>query len=158
MESSMERFIHKAKRLGLWAEYSAKVDKAASKKQFMDIALDGNGLSYVSEAIAKWHLLAPEYIASEFEPFNNGRYVRNADGFSSAMYCLPDKDVKIEYTASLIIGYNGIIEINRPICALYIVNSDVIIDGNAKCMVYLYNSKISGGSANICGKEDNRYE
>lgn len=145
MNATFAQFIAKAKRLGLCQEYTDKVDNAGSKKSFMDIAIDINGMPWLCESICRGWGLTPEYIAKEFAPFNNGRYIRQ-DGYTSAMYCQPpeDKEITIETTAALIIGHNGVITIPKNrICELYICQSHVRIQGEGKGVVYLYNSAIS---------------
>lgn len=153
-----KEFIAKAKRLGLCQEYTEKVDKAASKKQFMDICLDANGMNWLSHAIARWHGLSAEYISREFHAFNEGRYVRNKDGYTSAMYCSPTTNPEITTTAAIVINHFGKVHINRPICELYIVNSSVEIDGDGQGVCYLYNSEIkNNATAPVIIKEDNTY-
>ena len=155
MDSTFTEFIAKAKRLGLCQEYTDKVDKAGSKLAFMQIALDANAMPWLCESICKGWGLTPEYIAQKFAPFNNGRFIRN-DGYTSAMFCLPPEDeIKIDTTATLIIGFNGKIKVDRP-CEIYLCNSQVVIIGNGAPRCYLYNSSVVNpdGIATIESQKD----
>lgn len=158
MDSVFKDFITKAKRIGVCKEYADKVDNAGSKKAFMEIALSAGALPWVSEMIARGELLA-DTISKEFKPFNNGAYTRDKDGYTSQMYCLPEcVEIAIGSTTTLIIDFKGVIKIDRPICELYICNSDVTIVGCGRGVAYLYNSTITNpDTANVVIKEDNRY-
>ena len=114
----------------------------------------------MAEMICKGYGLTPEYISKEFAPFNNGRYIRQNDGYTSAMYCLPeDKEITIETTSALIVGHNGIVTIQKNrICELYICKSNVQIQGEGKGVAYLYDSVISNpDTALVVVKEDRHY-
>lgn len=148
-------FKKEAKKRGI-CELLDDWDNANSKKQLMDIALSIRGIEYLSRAIAEKWGPAADYIFSEFEPFNNGKYIRNTDGYTSAMYCrTTDPEIGIETTVALIIGYNGTIRVNRP-CELYIVDSDCEIIGNADCRTYayLFNSHVKSANVFIIDKKD----
>lgn len=80
MDEVFKRFIEKAKRHGLCKEYTDKVESAESKRAFMDIVLDANGMEWMCNAIAKWNALTPEYIADAFAPFNDGKYTPRPTG------------------------------------------------------------------------------
>lgn len=117
-------------------------DKANSKKQLMDIALSAPGMEYIAKSTMEDWGLDADYISREFEPFCNGKYVRECDGYNSALYCQSPDDIHIHTTAALIIDCHGTIYIDRSITELYIVNSNVNIEGRA--FVYSYNSEVSG--------------
>lgn len=156
MDDVFNEFIEKAKKLGLCQEYTDKVDHALSKKAYMSIALDANGVSWVSESIAKKWGLTPNYISENFAPFLNGRYVFHGDGYTSAMYCLTDK-IDVHTTVASIIACNGEVHSDRT-CELHITNSNVIISGSGRCVVHLYNSKIQNlDSFKGTIVEDNNY-
>lgn len=144
MDLTLETFVRNAKRLGLCDEYSAKISKAGSKKSLIDIALDANGLDYVANNIARGNGLTADYIFDKFGMFNNGRYIRKKDGYSSVMYCREDKPtIEITTTAALIIDYKGTVNIpSNHGCELYVVNSNIAINGTGRCLAYMYNSTI----------------
>lgn len=140
--STFQDFIEKSK-VNLCKEYTDKLNRAGSKKAMLDLALDANGLSWTAEAIAKGEL-SVDTIANDFKPFLNGRYIRVANGYSSALYCDIDSEITITTTCALIVDYKGTIRIDRPIAELYLANSDVTILANKGCKVnvYLYNSSV----------------
>ena len=80
----------------------------------MDLALSARGIYFVAKAIAEgWGISASE-ICREFKPFLNGKYVRDKDGYTSAVYCSDGKEncvVKIDATttALLVIDFIGTI-------------------------------------------------
>lgn len=157
MDATFAKFIDTAKRLGLCQEYTDKVDKAGSKKAFVDIALDINGIKWMCESICRGWGLSPEYIAKEFAPFNNGKYTRDKDGYTAQMYCLPeDKEITISSTVTLIIGFDGVVKVDR-LCELYIVSSNVVIVGNQIPQVYAYNSNVEHPDTPIVVRENKTY-
>lgn len=77
--------------------------------------------------------------------FNNGKYIRDKDGYTSTMYCLPEAEsITITSTLTLIIGFNGRIIIPKGrIGELYLCKSNVTIEGGCKnTTVYLYGSSV----------------
>lgn len=139
MDETMQKFLRNAKRLGLCEEYTDKWTSAKSKKQLIDIALDANGLSFVANAVAKGYLTA-EYICEAFAPFNNGKYVRDKDGYTSALYCGEDtNEISATETALLVIDFVGDIYIpENRICEIHLVNSKCYIVSKGKANVYTY--------------------
>lgn len=152
MDETMQNFLRNAKRLGLCEEYTNKWTSAKSKKQLLDVALDANGLSFVANAVAKGHLSA-EYICEAFAPFNNGSYVRDKDGYTSAMYCGEDcNEIFAPETALLVIDFVGDIHIpENRICEIHLVNSKCYIISKGKANVYVYGDTkiINENEANI---------
>lgn len=156
---TLEQFKSNAKEHGI-CEMIADWDNAKSKKQLMDLALNIRAIEYIAMSTASGWGLSPDYIAKEFISFNNGKYVRDKDGYTSSLYCLPlDNEITITTTATLIIGYKGDIFIPKNrICELYICQADVVIHGEGRCVAYLYNSTISNtDAAPVIVKENNKY-
>ena len=143
MDETLQEFLRNAKRLGLCEEYTDKWTAAKSKKQLLDVALDANGLSYVANAVAKGYLTAG-YICSAFAPFINGKYVRDKDGYTSALYCSDGKEncvaeINATTTALLAIDFIGTINIPKNrICEIHLVNSKCYVRGEGKVIVYTY--------------------
>lgn len=138
--NTFAEFIEKSKST-LCKEYMGRLDKAGSKAQLINLALDANGLPWVAESVAKGELPI-EVISNDFKPFLNGNFTRIGNGFTSQIYCQPPEDeIKITTTATLIIGFKGKVIVDRP-CRLYLCKSDVTIIGTATPEVYLYNSTI----------------
>lgn len=124
-------------------------NNAKSKKQLMDVALSIRGIEYIATAISQGWGISPEVIVRDFPMFINGKYIREADGYSSAMYCNFDGEIDITTTCALIIAHKGVIRVDRPLCELYIVNSDVTFEGDGIARLYLYNTSVSGRNFEI---------
>lgn len=139
---SLEQFKDNAKKHGI-CDMLKDWENARSKKQLMDVALSIRGIEYLCNAIAQGWGISPEVIAEEFAPFNNGRYVRDKDGYTSCMYCRPEEDIHVTTTAALIIDCKKEIIIDKPVCEIYLVDSKVKITGEGRAKVYLYNSEIT---------------
>ena len=138
---TLQEFKENAKKHGI-CEMLQDWDNAKSKKQLMDVVLNVRGVQYLANAIFDGWGMSPELIAEDFKPFNNGRYTYRK-GYTSQMYCLPEEDtITIDSTVTLIIGFNGIVVIDRPVCELYLVNCNCTIDGKGIGYVYAYDSEV----------------
>lgn len=143
MDEVFKRFIEKAKRHGLCKEYTDKVESAESKRAFMDIVLDANGMEWMCNAIAKWNALTPEYIADAFAPFNDGKYTHHdPQGYSSQMYCGTKLAITLRTSAALIINSDCFVHNLRYISVLYVVNSKIRIGNKGKVNIISFNSEI----------------
>lgn len=151
-------FLQNAKSKNL-CERGAKIwEHCNSKKQLMDYCLGAWGMEYVATAICEGWGISPESIYRDFAPFNNGKYIRDKDGYTSALYCMPDDVVFINTTSALIVNSDKDVVITRPACELHIVNSNINISGDGNAVVYLYNSKIKNQTAApVIIKEDRKY-
>lgn len=142
MEVTLEQFRKNATEHGI-CEMSADWDKCKSKKQLIDLALSIRGIEYIAKAISeKWGIDA-DTICREFAPFINGKYVRNKDGYTSALWCSFKEDspaeIYAEQTALLVIGFIGKIYIPKNrICEIHAVNSKIKFEGKGKCNVFMY--------------------
>lgn len=121
-------------------------EHCGSKKALMDFCLSGWGCDYVATAISEGWGISPEAIAMDFAPFNNGGYVRDKDGYTSAMYCRPVDAVHVITTLSLIIDCDKDVIIDKNVCELYIVNSKVRVTGKGRAKAFLYNSEITNNA------------
>lgn len=110
----------------------------------MDLALSARGISFVAKAIAEGWGITPDQICTEFKPFLNGKYVRDKDGYTSAVYCSDGKEncvaeINATTTAILVIGFIGTIFIpQNRICEMHLVNSKCYIRGEGRGNVYAY--------------------
>ena len=110
----------------------------------MDLALSARGISFVAKAIAEGWGITPDQICAEFKPFLNGKYVRNKDGYTSAVYCSDGKEncvaeINATTTAILVIDFIGTIFIpQNRICEIHLVNSKCYIKGEGRGNVYTY--------------------
>lgn len=138
---NLEQFKIEAKKRGICGLLD-NWNAAKSKKQLMDIALSIQGIQYVAKSTSEGWGLDSDYICAEFAPFLNGCFVFDGDGYNSAVFCQCNDDISVNTTAVLIIDCHGTVCIDRSICELYIVNSDVEIKGNGLGLAYLYNSTV----------------
>lgn len=148
----LEQFKTEAKRHGI-CDMLNDWENAKSKKQLMDLALSIRGIEYIARSIFEGWGLDADYISKEFGQFCNGGYVRQGEGYSTILYCQYPNDIHINETAALIIDCHGLIRVDRSISELYIVNSNVTVNGRA--FVYSYNSDVKGSQSII--KEDYRH-
>lgn len=124
-------------------------DNCKSNKQLLDLALSARGLEYVAKAIAEgWGVPADE-VCKVFAAFNNGKYVRDKDGYTSALFCSCGSEQDLaeiiaSTTAILVIGFNGTIHIpQNRICEMHLVNCECYVKGVGKGIAYIYgNTKI----------------
>lgn len=88
----------------LCAEYTEKVKHAVSKKQFVDIVLDANGIDWLQEMDDKGKSLPYEVILSEFKNYINGNYIATYGSihkYTSALYCCYNESNKLEINTTL---------------------------------------------------------
>lgn len=143
MTVTLSEFRRQADKHGI-CEMSKDWDNCKSNKQRIDLALSARGMEFVARAVAEGWGISPSEICSTFAPFNNGKYVRDKDGYTSAMYCSCGKDgdlaeINATTTAILAIGFIGTINIpNNRICEMHLVNCKCYIKGEGKANVYAY--------------------
>ena len=146
MKVTLEQFRKNASERGI-CEMSADWDKCKSKKQLIDLALSIRGIEYIAKAVSEGWGIDADTICREFAPFNYGKYVREKDGYTSALWCSfkeeSPAEIYAEQTALLVIGFIGNIYIPKNrICEIHLVNSDSVIYGEGKAKVYSYGSTV----------------
>lgn len=144
MEVTLEDFRKNATKHGI-CEMSAEWDKCKSKKQLIDLALSIRGIEYLAKAISEGWGIDADTICREFAPFNYGKYVREKDGYTSALYCGEgENEIFATETAILAIGFVGDIRVPKNrICEIHLVNSKCYIIAEGKANVYTYgNSEV----------------
>lgn len=134
MKVTLSEFRENAATHGI-CEMSKDWDKCKSKKQLVDLALSIRGIEYLAKAIAEGWGIDPIIIAEQFEPFNYGRYTRDKDGYTSAMYCCgnmnPVTKIYVEQAALLIVDFIGEIYVPKnQICEVHAVNSKFYVYGD----------------------------
>lgn len=126
---------------GLCGEYTAKWDKAQSKRDLADIGLDINGMRFVSATSAKntWGL-SPKYITENFSDFINGKYIRKKDGYTSEVYVQYHGDITVRSTAIMIIQCDCEVFIPRNhIAEIYVTcESHIQIHAEGICTVFKF--------------------
>ena len=142
MEVALEQFRKNAAEHGI-CEMSADWDKCKSKKQLIDLALSIRGIEYIAKAVSEGWGIDVDTICREFAPFNYGKYVRDKDGYTSALWCSSKEEspaeIYAEQTALLVINFIGNIYIPKNrICEIHLINSKCYIRGEGKGYVYAY--------------------
>lgn len=152
MEVTLEQFRKNAAEHGI-CEMSADWDKCKSKKQLIDLALSIRGIEYLAKAISEGWGIDADTICREFAPFINGKYVRDKDGYTSALWCSfkeeSPAEIYAEQTALLVIGFIGNIYIPKNrICEIHTVNSKFNAYGDGVLRLKSY------GEVEIYNEED----
>lgn len=134
MEVTLEQFRKNATEHGI-CEMSSDWDKCKSKKQLIDLALSIRGIEYIAKAVSEGWGIDAGTICREFAPFINGKYVRDKDGYISALYCSfkeeSPAEIYAEQTALLVIGFIGNIYIPKNrICEIHAVDSKFNVYGD----------------------------
>lgn len=152
MKVTLEQFRKNASERGI-CEMSADWDKCKSKKQLIDLALSIRGIEYIAKAISEGWGIDADTICREFAPFNCGKYVRDKDGYTSALWCSfkeeSPAEIYAEQTALLVIGFIGNIYIPKNrICEIHAVNSKFNAYGDGVLRLKSY------GEVEIYNEED----
>lgn len=152
MEVTLEQFRKNATEHGI-CEMSADWDKCKSKKQLIDLALSIRGIEYIAKAISEGWGIDADTICREFATFINGKYVRDKDGYTSALWCSfkeeSPAEIYAEQTALLVIGFIGNIYIPKNrICEIHAVNSKFNAYGDGVLRLKSY------GEVEIYNEED----
>lgn len=152
MEVALEQFRKNATEHGI-CEMSADWDKCKSKKQLIDLALSIRGIEYIAKAISEGWGIDADTICREFATFINGKYVRDKDGYTSALWCSfkeeSPAEIYAEQTALLVIGFIGNIYIPKNrICEIHAVNSKFNAYGDGVLRLKSY------GEVEIYNEED----
>lgn len=152
MEVALEQFRKNAAEHGI-CEMSADWDKCKSKKQLIDLALSIRGIEYIAKAISEGWGIDADTICREFATFINGKYVRDKDGYTSALWCSLKEEspaeIYAEQTALLVIGFIGNIYIPKNrICEIHAVNSKFNAYGDGVLRLKSY------GEVEIYNEED----
>lgn len=125
--------------------YLPLVDAARSRKQYMDVALDVNGMAFLCDMIVLGLGLPYTTMHAEFSPYLNGRYISTKSdangGYTSSLYCSIETPSEITANTTLTGIFNCKCSVNIPkgkACQLY-VDSNSVIDINVadggKCYV-----------------------
>lgn len=143
-------------------KYMPMVLSARSRKQFMDIALDVNGISFLCDMIDEGSGLPYDVMLDEFVAYINGRYIHvnssTSGSYSASMYCqvLSPREITASTTLLGIFGCKCDIHIpkNHIVQLCVDSNSDVniILEPNSKCYVDLWrggNVQASGDTSGI---------
>ena len=132
--------------------YLPLVDTARSRKQYMDIALDINGMAFLCDMIVLGQGLPYAIMHAEFSPYLNGRYISTKSstngGYTSSLYCSIETPSEITANTTLTGIFNCKCNINIPstsVCQIY-VDSNSVVDINVadggRCYVDVWDKGI----------------
>lgn len=140
--------------------YLPAVDAARSRKQFMDVVLDVNGMAFLCDMRLQGYGLPYETIESEFRAYLNGRYIHakpSASGsYTSSMYCGVDMPAEITVNTTLtgLFNCNCIVNVSdNTICQIYVdsnSNIELHVPSTSKCYIEVWR----GGSCIYTGGGD----
>lgn len=128
--------------------YLPMVDAARSRKQFMDVVLDVNGLAFLCDMREKGYGLPYDVMCDEFKAYLNGRYIHKknvlARGYTASMYCRVEtpSEITINTTLTGIFGCSCSIHVPANIYCQLIVDGSSVVNitvGNCgRCYVDLW--------------------
>lgn len=128
--------------------YLPAVDTARSRKQFMDVVLDVNGMSFLCDMREKGYGLPYNVMCDEFRAYLNGRYIhiKNAlvRGYTVSMYCRVEAPSEITINTTLTGIFCCSCSIHVPAnthCQLIVDGSSVVnitVGDGGKCYVDLW--------------------
>ena len=121
MISTLNELKRRSIALGLCGRYKGAWDECSSPQDLCDLATDINGLAFLCDACSfGWGgTFNADYIADRFADFINGRYTRNKDGYTTALYCKDEGVVYarttalclIDCTSTVIVPHDSMVEI-----------------------------------------------
>lgn len=127
--------------LGLCDQYRAKWNACKSKRELVDLALDGNGIEFMADSMAFGWGLGKDYLLREYGEWMNGFYRSREDGYTSEMYVGAHGVVNVR-SALLLVAYCDDLEIvvsEHNVCRIYVCGgSKVRVEclGDAELVVY----------------------
>lgn len=140
--------------------YLPMVGAARSRKQFMDVVLDANGMAFLCDMRLQGYELPYETIESEFRAYLNGRYIHSkasaSGNYTATMYCgvYVPSEITINTTLTGLFGCHCIVNVpNNVSCQIYVdSNSDIElhIPPTSKCYMEVWR----GGSCVHTGGGD----
>lgn len=138
--NDLVKFREDANARDLCSQYRGKWDLCKSKKDLIDLALDSNGMPYLCQSIFEKWGLTPEFIATEFADYINGKYIsKHESGYTSTLYVLYDGDVEVSSTALVFIGCRSVVNIPKNrICRCYVLDSVLRFEGEGMCEINEY--------------------
>ncbi len=135
-------FKRNAESHNVCGKYKQKWDKAENLEELMKVALDIQGIEYLSKSISEGWGLSPEYISHHFRKYINGEYLHTSEkGYTSEMICNFQGEVTIKATNTILIDSECIVNIPQGhLCNLYVTGKSSIVifneDGYAHVIQY----------------------
>lgn len=116
----------------LCEEYTSKYHLATSKKQLVDLALAGRGITYLCEMQDKGYGAPYEMLERQFAPYINGKYVYTSDGdnpYTSVIYVAYNGVIEMRTTAIILLGCEATVNIHDYTCV------HLFVDGGSKIKI-----------------------
>lgn len=116
----------------LCEEYTSKYQDATSKKQLVDLALGGRGITYLCEMKDKGYGAPYDMLVRQFGSYINGRYVFTSDGkhpYTSVIYVSYEGDIEMRTTALTLLGCDVTVNIHDYTCV------HLFVDGGSKVKI-----------------------
>ncbi len=108
--------------LGLCGKYKGLWDACSSKSELVRLALDVNGIEFMSDSIAFGWGLSRDYLMKEFGEFMNGAYRCQERGYTSEMY----------------VGARGVVSVSSTlVLAAYCDGLELLVPEHMACKVYV---------------------
>lgn len=130
----------------LCEEYTSKYHNSRSKKQLVDLALGGRGITYLCEMRDKGYGAPYEMLTRQFAPYINGKYVFTSAGehpYTSVIYVSYEGDIEAHTTAITLLGCNVAINIHDYTCVHLFVDGGSHVTINcpltSRCYVDYWN-------------------
>lgn len=126
----------------LCEEYTTKYQESQSKKQLVDLALGGRGITYLCEMRDKGYGAPYEMLERQFAPYINGKYVFTSDGdnpYTSVIYVGYEGDIEARTTAITLLGCKAKVNIHDYTCVHLFVDGgseiEVSCPPTSKCYI-----------------------
>lgn len=103
----------------LCAEYTDKYHNAQSKKQLVDLALGGRGITYLCEMREKGYGAPYDMLIKQFGPYLNSKYIFTSGGehpYTSCIYVSHNRDIDVNTTAVVLLGCKATVRIHDYTC------------------------------------------
>lgn len=150
---TFKEWLVDVKNKGLICErYLPAVNAARSRKQFMDVVLDVNGMAFLCDMREKGYGLPYNVICEEFRAYLNGRYIhtkaKSSGSYTASMYCCIEdpSEITVNTTLTGILGCSCWIRVPKNMyCQLYVDSASVVnisVDDGGKCYVDLWDGGV----------------
>jgi hypothetical protein len=128
--------------------YLPEVDAARSRKQFMDVVLDVNGMTFLCDMRERGYGLPYNVLCDEFKAYLNGRYIHKKSvllrGYTASMYCRVEtpSEITINTTLTGIFGCSCNVHVPANTCCQLIVDGssvvNITVENGGRCYVDLW--------------------
>lgn len=136
------KYLETAQQHDICSPYANKAKNCKTKKQFFDLLLDVNGMTYFGKSIVGGWGVSVQEFQSTFANFLNGKYIKEGK-YSAVAYCNYDKDIIFDKTLGLFYGCHCVINIPKNcFCEVHVIQSNCTFVGEGRVNIYAYDSTI----------------